>query len=518
MLPPLRPTANPRLLSALAAVLGLALFLKPTRYGDFVRVHLSRDQALAAAGAPPPGWRAVADFLPNLPAAEIEYLRRHGVDATPVLKQFTFTGLWRIRFFQPLNRQERWVYLDGQGKVVREDHILGEQDPGAKLSQVDARGVAQRYLSAQGVDLARLREVDAATDNLDQRTDHRFVWEDTLWVDTEARARVSLVIRGDRPSEYRRFLKLPEAWERDFRRVRLQRYLLPAIAGGLGLLLLIVFIRSLDGHPFQWRSYVAAGIAAALLPLLSFLNSYPNLWAGYDTAKPPQDYLVDTVLSLLIRTLLAAFAAAAGMLALDVFLHARPLTVGSWAVAPALMLAFGGALRLVAWGEQFIPGDRFSLPLWSAPPVEDAWPALSVLLDASVAAFAGTLAATVVIVVGIALFPPARRLGYGIGLALVVALARSDSPWLVLYTFLTTLALFGLLSVAVRCSGGAVTQLAAAIFLAQSLSGAMNLLAQPNATLRLHGVAAVSAAAILTIVWLYRFRVRSSSATPPTAP
>lgn len=517
-LPPLRPTASPRLLFALAAVVGLALLLKPTRYGDFVRVHLTREQALAAAGPAPPGWRAVADFLPNLPVAEIEYLRRHGVDPTPVLQQFTFTGLWRVRFFQPLNRQERWVYLDSQRKMVREDHILGEQDAGANLSQADARALAQRYLGAQGVDFARLKEVDAATDILDLRTDHRFVWEDTLWKVSGARARVSLVIRGDRPSEYRRFLKLPEAWERDFRRVRLQRYLLPAMAGGLGLLLLVVFLRNLDGHPFQWRSYLTAGIAAAMLPLVSALNSYPSFWAGYQTSKPPGDYLADTLLSVAIRALLAGFAAAAGMLALDVFLHRRPRTVGSWAVAPAVVVLFGGALRLVAWGEQFIPGDRFSLPLWSSPPVEDAWPGLSVLLDAVIAAFAGTVAATIVIVVGIALLPPARRLGYGIGLALVIALARSDSPWLVLYTFLTTLALFGLVSVAVRCCGGAVTQLAAAIFLAQAAAGAFNLIGQPNPELRNQGAATLAAAFLATAAWLYRFRSRPSGVIPPGGP
>lgn len=517
-LPPLRPTASPRLLFALAALVGLALFLKPTRYGDFVRVHLTREQALSAAGPAPPGWRAVADFLPNLGVAEIEYLRRNGVDPAPVLQQFTFTGLWRVRFFQPLNRQERWVYLNSQGKIVREDHILGEQDPGANLSQVDARALAQQYLGAQGVDFARLREVDAATDILDLRTDHRFVWEDTVWTVSGARARVSLVMRGDRPSEYRRFLKLPEAWERDFRRVRLQRYLLPAIAGGLGLLLLIVFLRNLDGHPFQWRSYLAAGVAAAVLPVAGALNGYPTFWAGYNTSKPPGDYLVDTLLSVAIRALLAAFAATAGMLALDVFLHRRPRSVGSWAVVPSLVVLFGGALRLVGWGEQFVGGDRFALPLWSAPPVEDAWPGLSVLLDAVIAAFAGTVAATIVIIVGVALLPPARRLGYGIGLALVIALARSDSPWLVLYTFVTTLALFGLVSVAVRCCGGAITQLAAAIFLAQAAAGAFHLIGQPNPDLRNHGGAALAAAVLATAAWLYRFRARPSGAAPQCGP
>jgi hypothetical protein len=513
-LPPFAPLWSPRLFYLLAALVGLAgILAAPTRYGDFLQVKLTRQQALAAAGAPAPGERAVAEYLPNLPTAEIEYLRRHGANVNDVIARFTEVGLWRIRFFKPLERRERSVYVDSTARIVREDFTLGENDGGARLDQHAARAVAHQYLARQGIDPAMLREVDAATESLPNRTDHFFVWEHPSLRFGDAAPRVSLALRGDQPSELRRFLKLPEAWERDFRRVRLQRYLLPAAGGAAGITLLLLFLRHLPRHPLCWRRYLAGGAAAAALLAASFLNASPSWWSSYNTAQPPNDFLADVALRLLMQLVLAGFAATLGMLLLDVLLEARPVTPASWLAAPALVALFGGALRLIAWGESFVPGDRFLPPLWAPPPVDDWSPALAVLLSGAGSALVGTLLAAPAIAAFARFFSPRRRLAYGIVLALVVALARSSSPLLVGYTFVTTLVLFALAGLAVRSLGGAVAHLAGAIFLAQALAGAGALARQPATSLRLQGVIALVAALALIAWWLYRFRCspRSSS-------
>lgn len=360
--------------------------------------------------------------------------------------------------------------------------------PGATLDQPAAREIAERYLKDHQVDPARYQLVDAATEKLKHRTDHTFTWEEKDWRIRDARARLFIAIRGDQPSDFRRYLKLPESWQRDFLRLHLQRYLLPAVGGGIGLLLLVVFIQNLRRHPFRWKRYAAVGVPFCLLILAQFLNDKPGLWSDYNTAQPPQEFLADLAVSLIVRTLLAGFAAALAMLALEVFAGPRRFSNSPWILAPAMAVAFGAAMRLISWGEQFVPGNRFSLPLWSPPPVDQWSPALGVLLSAAISAVLIGLLGSILAAAAVGLFAPRKRLGYGLTIALALALSRSDSPALIAYNFVAILALLLLASLVVRTSGSAVAQLVAAVFGGQAILGAVKLVGQPNPALRTPGL------------------------------
>jgi len=525
--PPLEPMWSPRLLYFLAAFLfGLGLLLRPQVYGNFLSLKLTLQEALAKAPAPPPDHRTVAEYHPNLDAAVFEYLRRQSGPqaATRIVEQHTATGLWSIRHFQP-QKKRAWIhYLHRDGEHYRTDHVLDEKATGANLSPAEARGVAENYLiSRQGVKLADYRLIDSSHQKRDQRTDHMLVWEHTDFRAGEARARLSVEILGDEPSGFRRFIKLPEEWLREFRRPRLQGYFLPAIAGAAFLFVLILFVRRLSQHEFRWRSYLVPALAGMAAVAVGWMNQWPAFYSGYDTAVPIEDYVSDAVLGAVMQLLLSGFLFFLGALAADLFLG---MATGRRALPPAstpLMLALAavvfGYTRVSGWLVEKIPGDRMSLPLWNIAEVNTWHPALEVMSSAVMAALAITLAAAVVLPVG-AMMAKRQKLFWILSAAAATAATNTQAPWLMLFSFVSVLALAALLELLVRSCAAALLSLAPAVLLAVSLEHGAQLARQPNASLQAEGYALMGAGLILSAVFCLRFgRSKATVSAPaPTLP
>jgi membrane protease YdiL (CAAX protease family) len=257
--PHFEPMVPPRVLYALAVVAAaVALLVNVPAAGDFLRVHLTRDGADAAAGAPASNELRANEFAPNLDTDSFEYLRQQvgRAKANRILEEQTITGVWRVRYFAPSRKDEVWRYVGTNGKVFRQDLVLDEKGPGANLAAAEARKLAETHAASQGVNLARYKLVDSSSEKHDQRTDHSFVWEDETFRVGEARARISVDILGSEPSRFRRFIKLPEQWQRAYHKPRLRALILPAAMGGFAFLLIGVFLRHLRQSPFRPSRYL----------------------------------------------------------------------------------------------------------------------------------------------------------------------------------------------------------------------------------------------------------------------
>jgi membrane protease YdiL (CAAX protease family) len=399
--PELLPAPAPRLrarwlfAAAGAAVVAGAVAV-PYQFGDFVKITISRgqaagagDAALRAWGVDPAAWRRVTEFAPNLNGADFEYLRRMAGPraADQAVRERTLSGAWRNRYFQPLKKEEWRIFVDAGGKAFRADHVLDEKAPGARLDAGQARELATAFVErTYALPVGRFREVDANEEKRDHRTDHKFVWEDPDFKIGEARARASVEVLGDEMSTFRRFLKLPEEWLREFERPRLPGYLFPGLVGAAGLPLLVIFVRRLGRHEFHWRLYLALGGVALCLSAASTLNQWPTLLARYPTETALENYVGQLALSRLITALLAALAVFAGVLAVDVFrqlaLGRRALTPPSAARVVAVAALVWGAGRVLGWAGQQVPGPRLSVPLVSFPGADTALPGLAVLSQA----------------------------------------------------------------------------------------------------------------------------------------
>lgn len=524
--PALEPRWPARWLYAAGAVALLVGWLaRPVSFGDFIRVRLGPAQAAAAADAAlrarnldPGSWRRVVQFVPNLNEAEFEYLRRLGGArfANETVRERAITGVWHVRYFRPLQSEEWRVYVNQQGRAYRIDHVLDEKAPGANLSQEEARRRAEMWLAReQGIAIERYRLVDSSTEKLERRTDHEFVWEEEGFRAGEATARISLAVVGEDVSEYRRFLKLPEQWLREFERPRLQAVILPALGGAVGLVLLVIAIRRLSGrgadaHHYRWKFYLAAGGLGLLLSALSAANEWPNVLAAYDTAKPLDNYLQQALLNRLIVVLLAGAGAFLLAMAADVFLQLsygyRHLPRPDAGKAAAVAALIWGVLRALEFAFQLVPGDRLHLPLWSLADPDTAFPALVVLSTSLARAFGWVCGLTILA------SAVARYLWSRSGMAIVaaaialVALSRSTNLWQWLFHLAAGAALAGLVWLLVRTCGADLVSFGVAGFWLQAAGLAVELILQPAVPLRASGIAALTIVAPLGLALLALFR------------
>ena len=283
---PLWPRRYLYIAAAVALVLGLVL--SPHRYGDFIRVRLDRNAALAIAsralsekGVDASQWRSVAQFRANLDPANFEYFRRRGgpEEAERVVAERTLHGFWQVNFFKPQQKEEWIVYVDQSGRAFRTDHELDEKAPGANLTRAEALRIAEHDLrSRRSIGLDSYSLADSSEQRRERRTDHFFVWKDSRFNAGGAEARLSLTILGDEPSEFRRFLKLPDEWLREFRRLRIGRFLMPALMGS-------VFLHGLNCfHP-------ASGVASLSMAAVPDAERRRPAGCGIDARESAADLL-----------------------------------------------------------------------------------------------------------------------------------------------------------------------------------------------------------------------------------
>jgi membrane protease YdiL (CAAX protease family) len=506
------PRLGAKWLYIAAAAAGLiALAARPHEFGGFLRLTLTRDRAsqiagdeMRSRGVNSAEWRSVTEFVPNLRVQEFEYLRRVAGDdgANRTTGARTLTGLWRTRYFKPLQKEEWRVWVRSDAHVVRVDHVLDEKAAGARLTPGQARARAAEYLRrAQSIQIDSLRLVEANQEKRDNRTDHTLVWEDPDFKFGEARARVSVEVVGDEVSTFRRFLKLPEQWLREFEKPRLLGYLFLGLMGAAGLPLLIVLVGRLGRHEYHWRVYLALGVAAFCLSVASTLNRWPTLLSGYSTATTLENYLGQLAIGRLTGALFAGFSVFAGVLGVDVFrqlaLGRRRFTAPSAARAASVALLVWGVSRALAWAGQQVPGPRLSLPLASFPGTEYSVPGFAVLGQAFWAAALGFCLLAIAVFGAIHFLRPTWQIAAVLAGGAAFAAGRAQTPALALFYFVAFLAAAAVVRFVIATCAADLVAFAVALFWVQAAEGGARLVAQPEVFFRMNGIGAMLAAAVL---------------------
>jgi membrane protease YdiL (CAAX protease family) len=200
---------------------------------------------------------------------------------------------WQTRFFRPLQKEEFDVRVDPAGGIVGYQHEVEEAAPGARLERAAAQATAESFLrDTLRVDLSLydFREEEANLTERPARRDWSFAWERRGFRAKDATYRMIVTLAGDRVSGYREFLKIPEAWTRDYEHLRSSNNVLEFIAlipyaflmGGC--LYVIVFLgrRGL----LEWRAGLAIGIFLTVLFFIMTMNQWPLDRAEYDTNTP----------------------------------------------------------------------------------------------------------------------------------------------------------------------------------------------------------------------------------------
>jgi hypothetical protein len=322
--PRLVALTNPRAL-AVAGVLGALLYvLLGNPADDAPPIRVTRSQALAAArealasqGVSPDDWDALA-AVDGTPEASGRFVwETSGEDAyRSLLGTYITPPRWQVRFARftgPVDeRAEEWsVDVGPDGEVRRVAHELPEGRPAPALEEADARALAtaraQQEVGAGG----RAREISAEVRQRPARRDWLFTYvvEDGLRLD-QGELRVEVDVAGDQTVSARRFVHIPEAWERE-ERGRATRELIVRLgsAGILGLILLATAVTAVvawSRGAFNARVFAAVALSVAALQTANALNGYPATLAGFSTALPLRTQTLTFAITLLLSGLIGA--------------------------------------------------------------------------------------------------------------------------------------------------------------------------------------------------------------------
>jgi CAAX prenyl protease-like protein len=220
---------------------------------------------------------------------------------------------WEVRFFKPLQEEEFEVRISPSGQIVGYDHKIEEAHAGASLDRASAQFAAQDYLGAKlGMDLRNWDALpeEANSKKKPNRTDWTFTWEKHEFRAKDAPYRLQITVEGDRVGGSEEFLKVPEAWQRSYRRMRSGNDTLASVFFVLYFALLAVAIwqgirLTLQGKT-RWRGAILLGLVVAALLFLQNLNDWPHWGGEYDTNDPYSTFIAGKLAFALLFALTSA--------------------------------------------------------------------------------------------------------------------------------------------------------------------------------------------------------------------
>ncbi len=215
---------------------------------------------------------------------------------------------WAHRWFKPLQKEELRVEVTTRGEIASFYRSLPEDSPGANLTALQARGMAESFLVLQmNRDIDSLEFLDSQTEKRPKRTDHVFTWKVAGMNYRDATYRVSVTIHGDRVDGYSEFLKIPEEWSRGYARLRslnestTQVDLLFFALLGVGML--VTFGRRVRMKDIQWKTALVFAAISFVLQFLGSLNLFPLSEYNFDTTGSYGSFVGRTLLSAVLGSL-----------------------------------------------------------------------------------------------------------------------------------------------------------------------------------------------------------------------
>lgn len=214
---------------------------------------------------------------------------------------------WEVRFFRPQQEEEFRVQVSPAGKVVGYEHIVEEARRAKSDNREEALSAAQQFLQAKlGTDLnlwVFLPE-EANSVTRPNRLDWSFTWERKGFKAKDAPYRLEVGLQGDQIGSTQEFLKVPEAWTRDYQHLRSTNIFYNQIAiipygfllGG-AVWLGIALARQ---RKTSWNAAWMIGVVVAILFYLMQLNDWGSVRAGYDTHLTYPSFVLRSLLSMLM--------------------------------------------------------------------------------------------------------------------------------------------------------------------------------------------------------------------------
>lgn len=303
MTKPLTRASSPLMLVGLIGLLIFVFLYKKANPQASVTLEITRQEALTRArefieqrGADLSGAKEAVQFRgANLGLVFLQ--RTVGLDdASRWAREEVPIWSWNVRWFTPDEKEEWRVNVGTDGKIVGFTHLIDEAAAGADLAEEEAQEIAESFAHEQGWDLDDFNPVEAASEQQDNRTDHKFVWEkigvSIPWAEegadtASASVRLEVKVQGDEIGAYRHFLEVPEAFRRDLQQTQSVGTVLSLVSTALSFVLALIalgiVISRHKSSDVRWRPAFTLAIVVATLLVLQGVLSWPEAMFGYPT-------------------------------------------------------------------------------------------------------------------------------------------------------------------------------------------------------------------------------------------
>jgi hypothetical protein len=249
----------------------------------------------------PSQFRQTASFdLDNQTQTFIELSAGGSTAFSKVLKAGIYSPYtWKVRHFAEGQTNETLIRFTPNGEFYGFHENLAESLSGPALSATEALKIAETSAGSEwGVNLSAYKLVEKSQEaQPSHRIDHTFVYERTQETIGEGRYRLKLVVSGDRLSELRHFVKIPNAFLRQYAEMRSANDTISALSsvamavlyllGGCGLGIFFLARK----HWLIWKTPILFGVGVAFFQLLEQVNQLPLAWMSYDTALSSMGFL-----------------------------------------------------------------------------------------------------------------------------------------------------------------------------------------------------------------------------------
>jgi hypothetical protein len=213
---------------------------------------------------------------------------------------------WTARWFKPLQKEEFRVYLTPDGKFLGLNHIIREDSTGTNIPQEKAQLLAETFLAQH----ANWRSVDweriEASSKTQQggRVDHTFTWKSNKYSAGESELRYTVVVQSDQIGFVDYFIKVPEAFTRQYSSERDVAGFINNIAYftlifGAFIISAIAIVLS---RPDIRRAVIPALMVAGV-SLAAYINTSPLYKSFYTTTENYPLFWIDIVVSILFSVI-----------------------------------------------------------------------------------------------------------------------------------------------------------------------------------------------------------------------
>lgn len=306
------------LIGVVAGVILLCLyFVKSEKFGKFVKFGNTAGEAkktseefLRSKGVETKDYNSVTTAQDIFSKYVGKYvLQRADFEKLNQIYDENLPGFfWSSRFYKSLEEEEYKVYVDHKNnQVFNFRHTVAEDAQGADLTKEEALARAVAFLGSKGIDTLDYVLKESSSKKRKNRQDHTFVWEakenDPRNIE-EAKYRMLLVVQGNEVSQFGRFMKLPEQWERE----RKKSTATSAIRFALRIAVLVMFfgfvllflIGRVRKGEIKWKPVLVGAGVLAFIGLLGDLNTLPSLYSQYPTSIPLQIFRTSLIIGMAI--------------------------------------------------------------------------------------------------------------------------------------------------------------------------------------------------------------------------